>query len=364
MAEDSGTSKPMRWDGQKQAVERDELTGAPVIKLAGASRTVRTPDFQGIVFHEVESKSALNKVPDASSMPFRWTVNPYRGCTMSCIYCFARGSHTYLGLDSGADFDRQIVVKTNIVEVLDRELTSRRAWKRELVALGSNTDPYQRAEGRYELMPGIIRTLAQHRTPMSILTKGTLVRRDLSMLADVNQRVNVDIAMSIAVFDDQLQQQVEPGTPRTSARLETLRQAVSMGFDATVFLMPVLPYLTDSRPHLEHANALIAETGVKRVRHGVLHLRQGAREWFIRWLAKEHPDLVGPYQQLYGGSPYASPEYRHALGSRIASILGRYGLAAVDDEDQPEARRAALQLAQARGARHDGLPDPSEQMLF
>jgi DNA repair photolyase len=150
----------------------------PGLQRIGFVRTVRTPQFEGITFHEVLCKSALNKVPNPAMLPFRYTVNGYRGCSHACRYCFARPTHEYLDLDCGTDFDTQVVVKTNVAEVLRRELR-RPSWQRETVALGTNTDPYQRAEGRYALMPGIIGALADSGTPFSILTKGTLLRRDL-----------------------------------------------------------------------------------------------------------------------------------------------------------------------------------------
>ncbi len=142
----------MRWDGQSVSVDDGALPG---LQRIGFVRSVRTPQFDGITFHEVLCKSALNKVPDASMLPFRYTVNGYRGCSHACRYCFARPTHEYLEMDCGTDFDTQVVVKTNVAEVLRREL-HRKSWRRETVALGTNTDPYQRAEGRYALMPGII----------------------------------------------------------------------------------------------------------------------------------------------------------------------------------------------------------------
>lgn len=292
----------------------------------GFVRSVRTPEFAGITFHEVLAKSALNRVPGASRMPFGWTVNPYRGCSHACVYCFARPTHEFLELDAGRDFDSQIVVKLNVAEVLEREL-ARPDWGRHPVALGTNTDPYQRAEGRYALMPGIIDALAASGTPLSILTKGTLLRRDLAALAAAGERVPVDVAMSIAVFDDELQQLVEPGTPSTAARLATVRAVRDVGLQCSVFLMPVLPYLTDTDAHLDRAFATIAEAGASSVAHSALHLRPGVREWFMSWLAREHPALVGRYRELYRGGSYAPKEYRERLGRRVSRMRSRHGLA-------------------------------------
>src|ERR1700752_1251843 len=192
----------MRWANQAVAVNGQPIDdGAlPGLQRIGFVRRVRTPQFDGITFHEVLCKSALNKIPDAAALPFRFTVNGYRGCSHACRYCFARPTHEYLDLDCGNDFDTQIIVKTNVADVLRREV-GRRAWRRETVALGTNTDPYQRAEGRYALMPGIISALAGSGTPLSILTKGTLLRRDLPLIPDAAQQVPVSVAVSLAVSD-------------------------------------------------------------------------------------------------------------------------------------------------------------------
>ncbi|MGP9539231.1 Rv2578c family radical SAM protein [Brachybacterium sp. AOP43-C2-M15] len=343
----------MRWSGQTIGgadLESARTEGTPqapaLLHLAGLVRSVRTPEFQGVTFHEVTAKSALNKVPAASSMPFRWTVNPYRGCSHACVYCFARSSHRYLDLDSGADFDQQVVVKVNVADVLRAEL-SRRSWTGELVALGTNTDPYQRAEGRYGLMPGIISALADSGTPLSVLTKGTLLRRDLPQLEQAARRVPVDISLSIAVFDDALQKAVEPGTPSTAARLATVRAAADAGFAVTVFLMPIMPWLTDSDAQLDQALARIAEAGAARVEHGALHLRPGAKEWFLAWIDREHPELAVGYRRFYGRDSYAPAAYRRDLARRLRPLLERHGLEAREDADQPEQRRAAAHRAAA-----------------
>lgn len=322
----------MRWSGQSVTATRERQSALPGLGLAemaampGHLRTVRSPDFKGMVFHEVLAKSALNKVPGASSMPFSWTVNPYRGCSHACVYCFARGSHRYLDLDSGRDFDSQIVVKVNVAEVLSRELT-RPSWQGEYVALGTNTDPYQRAEGRYALMPGIIDALGRSNTPLSILTKGTLLRRDLAQLAELRQRVEVSLAMSIAIADHELQQSVEPGTPSTRARLNTIAAAREAGFAPQVFLMPVLPHLTDSVPQLTRLLYDIREAGASSVMYGPLHLRSHVKPWFFEWLEREHPDLVPAYRALYPGASARAPQqYRMELAARIRPIIKRFGL--------------------------------------
>ncbi|MCC4908501.1 intein-containing Rv2578c family radical SAM protein [Microbacterium sp. cx-59] len=254
--------------------------------------------------------------------------------------CFARGTHTYLDLDAGRDFDSQVVVKVNVAEVLEREL-HRGSWGREHVALGTNTDPYQRAEGRYRLMPGIIEALAGSDTPFSILTKGTLLRRDLPLLQKAHARVPISIAMSIAVYDDELQKQIEPGTPSAQARLDTVRAATDAGFRVTVFLMPVLPHLTDSIAALDDALRRIRDAGAVRVVYGALHLRAGVKPWFMQWLESTHPHLVSSYLGLYPGVSAAAPKaYRQWLARRVRPLLRAHGLDGRDEEEPVRARPA------------------------
>jgi DNA repair photolyase len=241
--------------------------------------------------------------------------------------CFARPTHTYLELNVGRDFDSQIIVKVNVAEVLRREL-ARPKWQagRHPVALGTNTDPYQRAEGRYKLMPEIIRALAEARTPFSILTKGTLLRRDLPLLKEASEHVPVDLAMSIAIYDDELQQSVEPGTPRAKERLATVTAVRNAGLDCSVFMMPILPFLTDTTAHLDHALEQVKASGATSVLYTALHLKPGVKEWFTFWLEREHPELMGKYAELYRGRTYAPKEYRQWLARRIKPLIAKHGL--------------------------------------
>ncbi|WP_330256582.1 Rv2578c family radical SAM protein [Nocardia sp. NBC_00565] len=312
----------MRW--QSQTLDADD--GAlPGLGRAGFVRTVQTPEFEGITFHEVLCKSALNKMPEASNLPFHWTINPMRGCSHACRYCFARPTHEYLDLDAGRDFDSQIVVKTNIAAVLRKEL-GRRSWHREPVALGTNTDPYQRAEGRYRLMPGIIRALTDAGTPFSILTKGTLLHRDLPLLTAAAREVRVSIAVSIAILDLDLHHGLESGTPSPKARLELVRALSDAGFDVNVMVAPVIPYLTDGRAHLNALFGAIAEAGAVSVVAFPMHLRGATRGWFLSWLAATHPALVRRYRQLYGRGAYVTPEYASWLRERVQPLLQQHGL--------------------------------------
>ncbi len=348
------STRTVRWDGQRvDAVDTGALPGLQ--ERRGLIRTFDSPEFRGMEFLEVTSRTALNRVPGNGFMGGAWTINPYRGCQHACVYCFARNTHTYLDLDAGADFDSRVVVKTNVAEALDAELARKRE-RPERVMLGTNTDPYQRAEGRYRLMSGIIRTLAAHGVGISILTKGTLLRRDLPLLAEVAQRVPVDLQMSIAVFDDSLQQSVEPGTPTTAARLATVRAARDAGLGCGVLMMPVLPWLTDSVEHLDTAFARLAEAGATSVMTSALHLRPGAREWYLGWLEREHPHLVARYRELYAGGANAERGYREWLAERVREVRRRHRFEVADeprrrwvaapmpatDRSSPEVEQAAL----------------------
>ena len=316
----------MRWTGQTVAGVVSDAAALPGLEeMPGLVRTVRTPEFAGVTFHEVMARSALNHVPATSDMPFRWTVNPYRGCTHGCVYCFARQTHAYLDLDTGVDFDSEIVVKVNVAEVLAREV-ARASWAHEPVALGTNTDPYQRAEGRYRLMPGIVEALAGSGTPFSVLTKGTTLRRDLPLLAEAATRVPVTIGVSLALLDETVQETLEPGTPSPRARLELVRAIRAAGLSCQVLVAPVLPLLTDGDDDLERVIAAVADAGATSASVMALHLRPGAREWFLRWLGRLHPALVNPYAELYRGGAYVLKSYAADLRERTAPLLSRHGL--------------------------------------
>lgn len=323
----------MRWD--KQAIDVEDGTVLPGMgRIAGLVRSVRTPEFVGVTFHEVNAKSALNRVAATSPMPFPWSINPYRGCTHGCVYCFARGTHAYLEFDTGHDFDTQIVVKINIADVLRREL-SRGSWRREHVAMGTNTDPYQRAEGRYQLMPAVIRALADSGTPFSILTKGTVLSRDLPLLASARQQVPVGMGVSLALLDPELQALLEPGTPSPRARLDLIRRMTAAGLPCGVLIAPLLPHLTDSEEQIRELVGDLVEAGVTGISAIALHLRPGAREWFLGWLRSTRPNLVPVYERLYARGSNAAPEYRQMLSERFTAIRAEFGL---DTADPPSNR--------------------------
>jgi DNA repair photolyase len=239
--------------------------------------------------------------------------------------CFARNTHTYLDFDSGHDFDTQIVVKVNAVERLRQELAAPR-WRGEHIAMGTNVDCYQRAEGRYQLMPGIIGALTKAANPFSILTKGTLVLRDIELLAAASEVTDVGLNVSAGIVDKDLSRLIEPGTPAPERRLAACAALNERGLGCGVLMGPVLPFLTDSPSQLERAVRAIAATGATHVSPIVLHLRTGAREWFWSWLREYYPDLVPAYAKLYGGRAYAPQSYQHSISALVAELARKYGV--------------------------------------
>ena len=317
----------MRWDTLRLVDDPSTPAGPslPLLPKGAVTRTFDTPEFRGITVHEVSCRSALNKVPDAARVPFRWTINPYRGCTMACRYCFARKTHEYLDLDSGRDFDTQIVVKTNVAEVLRREL-ARGSWRGEHVAMGTNVDCYQRIEGRYRLMPQILTALTDCANPFSILTKGALILRDLPLLVRAAEVTDVSAALSIGSVDRGLRGIVEPGAPPPARRLEVVRRLTDAGIRTGVLMAPILPFLTDSDEQLDATVAAIAASGATHVTPIVLHLRPGAREWWLGWLGRERPELLRRYAELYRRSTYADKAYQQQVADRVRELARLHGV--------------------------------------
>ncbi len=241
--------------------------------------------------------------------------------------CFARNTHTYLDLDSGHDFDTRIVVKVNTGDLLRKELAAPR-WRGEPIAMGTNVDCYQRAEGRYRLMREVLAALRDFANPFSILTKGTLILRDLDLLTQAAEVTDVGLSMSIGFLDERLWRTVEPGTPSPRRRLDAVRQLSDAGFAVGVLMAPILPGITDTPESIDHTVRAIASTGAAGVVPLALHLRTGARQWYLRWLARERPDLLPRYRELYGDRAYLGSGYQRAVAARVRLAARRYGLEA------------------------------------
>jgi DNA repair photolyase len=318
----------VRWDNLKLAeLDPSEAEGltAPLFEQGAVARTFDTPEFRGIRFYEIRAKSIINRVPAASHMPFRWTINPYRGCTHACTYCFARRTHTYLDLDAGMDFNSKVVVKVNAPEVLRAEL-ARRTWRGEHIAMGTNVDCYQRAEGRYELMRGILSALRDAANPFSILTKGSLILRDLDLLRESAEVTDVGANVSVGFVDSELWRLVEPGTPSPQKRLEVCSTLNEAGVGCGVLMAPILPFLTDSPQQFAATVKATAAAGARHIVPIVLHLRPGAREWYLAWLGEHHPDLVARYGRLYSRGSYAPKAYQQEISGRVHELARKHGV--------------------------------------
>jgi DNA repair photolyase len=319
----------MRWDSLRLDSNdaRDPAGGTtlPLIERNAVARTFDTPEFRGMTFYEVQAKSIVSEVPKSSRMMFRYTINPYRGCQHSCKYCFARNTHTYLDLDAGRDFDTKVVVKVNAPELVRAKMASPR-WAGEHIAMGTNVDPYQRAEGRYKLMRGIITALRDAANPFSILTKGTLILRDLDLLLSAAEVTDVGLNVSAAFVDKSLWRAIEPGTPAPERRIEACAALTDAGLRCGVLMGPVVPFLSDSPAQLAATVRQAAEAGAAHVTPIVLHLRPGAREWFLGWLGEAHPELVPRYAELYGRGAYARKDYQARIAGQVRDLADRFGV--------------------------------------
>ncbi len=302
----------LRW---RPANEGEQPTLFAVDDLLGPERSTGT--MAGLEFLHVTAKRILNPVPAKSRMPFRWTINVYRGCSHSCVYCFARPTHEYLGLNIGEDFDRKIVVKINAVEKLRIELAHPR-WTNQPVAMGTNTDPYQRAEGKYRLTRGVLRALTDRGTAFSILTKSPLVLRDLDILTEAAGSVDVQVNFSIGTLDERVWRATEPGTPNPRRRVDALRQLVDAGISAGALIAPILPGFSDSPAQVRDVVGAIEQAGGRILGALPLHLRPGTREHFLGWLQGHDPQLHADYLRRYAASDYAPPRYAEYLRRLVA----------------------------------------------
>ena len=270
------------------------------------------------MYREEPCRTALNRV---TGMGFRWSLNPYMGCAHRCAFCYVRGFERRADRPSDDRYGSSVRVKVNVVEVLRAEL-SRRGWRRETVAIGAATDPYQPAEGRYRLTRGCIRVLGEARTPISLITRGPLVVRDVDVLADAARRADVQVSVSIATLDPSLGSWLEPGVAPPSQRLRAIRTLTDAGIAAGVALAPVLPGLTDAPRDLAAVLASAREAGATHVWTNVLNLRPGTREHFLEVLEREWPGELERYRRLYpaGGGGYLRRDDAAPIEARLAAV--------------------------------------------
>jgi DNA repair photolyase len=311
----------VRWSNL--TIGEDEQRRLPGYRDEAVVRRFQAPEALDTRFYEVRAKSVLNRVPEKSRMPFRWTINPYRGCSHACVFCFARPTHKYLDFDASRDFEREIVVKINAPEVLRAEL-ARRSWKREHVALGTNTDPYQWVEGRYRLMEGVWEALRDAANPCSVLTKSPLLLRDLPLMLQIAKWASFSACLSIPTLDEKAWRATEPHTPSPRARLEAVAELNRAGIPTGVLIAPLMPGINDAPHQVEPLLERAAEAGASSIGGVALHLRGDVRQIFMDWLRTQRPDLVARYEELYRHGAYAPQSERERL-SRMARRGGSPG---------------------------------------
>jgi DNA repair photolyase len=345
----------VRWSNL--TLDGEEQRQLPGYRDPAAVRRFDAPEALDMRFYEVHAKSVLNRVPEVSQMPFRWTINPYRGCSHACAYCYARNTHAFLDFNTGRDFEREIVVKVNAPEVLRVEL-ARPSWKREHVALGTNTDPYQWVEGRYRLMVGIWEALRDAAgglgNPCSVLTKSPLLLRDLPLMLEIAQRTSFTACLSIPTLDEKAWRATEPHTPSPRARLEAVAELNRAGIPTGVLIAPLMPGINDAPHQIEPLLELAAQAGATSVAGSALHLRGEVRTVFMDWLRAQRPDLVERYEELYRRRAYAPREERR----RLARMVRRGGA--------PGAfwRRGPASVKRATSAVITPAPGERQQSLF
>ena len=297
---------------------------------------------RGVEYHELRAKDLVNRL-NARPMPFGWTVNPYRGCEMACHYCFARYTHEFLGLNDPTAFERKIYVKEVDRARLIAELRRARRSGR-VVALGTATDPYQPAEAKFEVTRRVLE--AAREVPgllLSITTKSTLVARDADLLRDIGAASDVTVNLSITTVDPALARRLEPRAPRPDLRFAAMRELAAAGVATRLFVMPILPRLTDDEVNLRALLVAARDAGAVGAESNVLFLRSGTRETFLQFLSIDFPRLVPEYERLYRGSAYARPDYVRDVEERVRRLAAEVGLATRRREDRPD-QRAPRQL--------------------
>ena len=278
-------------------------------------------------YQEVRCKSALNRVKGKAYM--QWSLNPYRGCTHGCHYCFARRYHSHVGLDdhhAGADsFANVIFVKTNFVEVLRREL-DRPSWKKESIGFGTATDPYQPIEGTYKISRGVIKVLHDAATPVGIVTKGPMVVRDIDVLQELSKVATCRVHMSVPTVDEDAWEKLEPGVAHPMQRLRAVRALVDAGIECGVLMAPIVPGFSTQPAKIESTVKAIADSGAKSIGAMVMHMDGGTKDHFMALLQREFPALVPMYDQLYA-SRYVKKDYEKRVQEVVSLMRQRYGVA-------------------------------------
>jgi DNA repair photolyase len=312
-------SAPLLFDLGTSRPTTRQIAG--LIKVGGPDAlTEATRRADAATYQEVTCRSALNRV---SGMPFEWTLNPYRGCTHGCHYCYARRYHAQFELGSDDEFASIIFVKTNVVDVLRRELR-KPSWGGQLVALGTATDCYQPIEGHYKLTRQALQALCDFSNPASVVTKGPMIVRDKDILADLSRRAECTVCISVPCVDEDVWRALEPGTAHPLQRLRAVRALVDAGIRAGVLMNPIVPGISSKPALIERTVKAIAEHGAQFIGCNVMYLQDGTKDHFMRWLAQEYPHLVDGYTKLYA-SKYPPRAYREEVKRIVGSMKEKYG---------------------------------------
>jgi DNA repair photolyase len=273
-------------------------------------------------YREEPCKVALNRV---KGMMFDWSLNPYMGCVHRCTFCYVRAFELRADRPFDDRYGRSIRVKTNVVDVLRREL-ARPSWEPETVAIGAATDPYQPAEGRYRLTRGCIETLGGAANPFSIITRGPLIVRDVDVLAAAARRASVSVTFSVPTLDDDIWRRTEPGTAHPRQRLRALRTLVDAGIRASVGMAPILPGISDKPELLEEVVREARAAGACGVWANLLFLRPGTREHFLEALSEDYPEQLAAYERLYARRAYLGSEESKPVRAQVAQLASRHGI--------------------------------------
>ena len=293
-----------------------------------------------INYIEQQCKTILHKIQN-SNLPFNWGMNPYRGCYHSCIYCFARYTHSYLDLNPNKDFECKIFVKMNAPQILRKEL-SKPKWNKELVSLGSVCDPYQPAEKEYKLTREILKVFHQYRSPVSIATKSDLITKDIDILQKMSDEMFVNIVISISSISEKAAKALEPRAPSTKRRLQAIRKLRDAGLKAGVLVMPIVPYINDSDDEIESLFEEIAKAGTNFVIPGILYLQGATKNRFFEFIRTEYPELEKKFSNFYSSrSPPKS--YRVSKSQKFRTLIEKYQLNNYN-EVQPKTESAQLRI--------------------
>ncbi len=341
----------VRWESQR--TEEEAGKRLPGLARGGTIRTFDAPEAMGIEFLEVESKSALNRVP-GTNLPFNWTVNPYRGCTHACTWCFARPTHRYLDLNAREDFDRKIVVKVDVPERLRVEL-ARPSWGGEMVALGTNTDPYQWVESRYRLTRAVWEVLIEAKNPGSVLTKSPLLTRDIDLFKELHEVAGFQASLSIPSLDEKAWRANEPHTPHPRKRIEAIAELSAAGIPVGVLVAPLVPGINDSPEQVEEIVRLCAEAGADSIGGLGLHLKGEVKEIFFDWIKLHRPDLVDLYEDLYRRGAFMPKPERERIGRMLARARDKAGVGDTGWRDgvRRNRERARIDRIERRSAKSD-----------